>query len=63
MPESHNGCQWVVGKVKRWNSKERVIYMQPVHCHKMVATGSTFCPRHKLIAAEQKQQQKVERYY
>jgi hypothetical protein len=63
MPENDNGCQWVVGKVKKWNSARKGYEMQPVHCRKLVATGSLFCPRHKLIAAEQKQEQKVERYY
>ncbi len=58
-----DGCQWIVGKVKKWNPKAKAYEMQPVLCHKMVATGSLFCPRHKLIAAEQKQEQKGESYY
>jgi hypothetical protein len=47
--ENKSGCLWVVGKVKRWRSKERRYDMAPVFCHKMTAEGSTFCPRHDLM--------------
>lgn len=62
MPDNDKGCQWIVGRVKKWDSKAKGYVMQPVYCHKLEATGSTLCPRHQLVA-EQKPEQKGERYY
>jgi hypothetical protein len=54
---SDQGCQWVVGKVKRWNSTRKANDTIQIHCLKLVAEGSVFCPKHKLVAQELNQEQ------
>jgi hypothetical protein len=54
---SDRGCQWVVGRGKKWNSARRAFDSVPVHCLKLVDTDSDLCPKHKLMAATMKREQ------
>jgi hypothetical protein len=50
IPNDAGGCNWIEEHRRQWHYKQRKFMLAPVFCHKLVAEGSQYCPKHKMMA-------------
>ena len=61
---SVNGCPWITERRRSWDAKKKGYAFVPIHCNKLPAADSPFCPKHRLYAETQEQSgANIERQY
>jgi len=51
--KSNFGCMYKLGSKKVWNGKKRVYEDADIHCLKLTAADSVYCPKHVLFLEDE----------